>query len=185
MQFVVEIVVRGIDYPSFRRIYYSEEFNQDVAQAVKLKERGQLEHVTLPDGTERRRVRVVPRVSLPAPVQKILNGQEISYEEITVFDPATRSSTFAVESSAGETVKVTGVARFFEENGGVRLRFEGEAKVKVFGIGGFAERYIVGEVRSRYEVVARLLQKFVDDGRDVKTTPLVEPSPASTPPSTP
>jgi len=34
MQFVVEIVVRGIDYPSFRRIYYSDEFNQDVAQAV-------------------------------------------------------------------------------------------------------------------------------------------------------
>jgi len=178
MQFVVEIVVRGIEYPTFRRVYYSEEFNQEVAQAVKLKERGQLEHVTQPDGKERRRVRVVPRVSLPAAVQKLLNGQEISYEEITVFDPATRTATFEVINPAGETVQVTGVARFFEENGGVRLRFEGEAKVKVFGIGGMAERYIVNEVRSRYEVVARLMQKFVDDGRDVKTTPLVERSSA-------
>jgi Protein of unknown function (DUF2505) len=178
MKFVVEIVVRGIDYPSFRRIYYSEEFNGEVAQAVKLKERVQLEHVTQPDGKERRRVRVIPRVSLPAAVQKLLNGQPISYEEITVFDPATRSATFVVENPAGETVQVTGLARFVEENGGVRLHFEGEAQVKVFGIGGIAERYIVNEVRSRYEVVARLMQQFVDDGRDLKTTPLVERSSA-------
>ena len=47
-------------------------------------------------------------------------------------------------------------------------------RVKVFGIGGLAERYIVNEVRSRYEVVARLMQKFVDDGRGQKTTPLIE-----------
>ena len=45
MQFAVEIVVRGIDYPTFRRVYYSEEFNQQVAQAIKLKERFQVEHV--------------------------------------------------------------------------------------------------------------------------------------------
>jgi hypothetical protein len=178
MQFVVEIVVRGIDYPSFRRVYYSEEFNEEVAQAVKLKERSQLEHVVQPDGKERRRVRVLPNISLPAAVQKILNGEPISYEEITVFDPTTRSATFMIESNAGEVVQVTGNARFFEENGGVRLRFEGDAKVKVFGIGGMAERYIVGEVRSRYEVVARLMQKFVDDGRGSKTTPLVERSSA-------
>jgi hypothetical protein len=111
-------------------------------------------------------------------MQKLLNGQPISYEEITVFDPATRSSSFEVESSAGDKIQVTGTARFFEENGGVRLRFEGDAAVKVFGIGGIAERYIVNEVRSRYDVVATLLQKFVDDGRDAKTTPLVERSSA-------
>jgi Protein of unknown function (DUF2505) len=174
MQFVVEIVVRGIDYPTFRRVYYSAEFNDDVAQAAKLKERGQLEHVTLPDGRERRRVRVVPRVALPGPVQKILNGETISYEETTVFDPATRSATFSLESTAADAVQVTGVARFLEEDGGVRLRFEGEAKVKVFGVGGLAERYIVGEVRSRYEIVARLMQQFVDEGRDRTTTPLVD-----------
>ena len=174
MQFVVEIVVRGIDYPTFRRVYYSEEFNQDVAEAARLKERGQLEHVVLPDGKERRRVRVVPRVAVPAAVQKMLNGQPISYEETTVFDPVTRSATFSVESPAAEKVQVTGVARFLEEEGGVRLRFDGEAKVKVFGIGGIAERYIVNEVRSRYQVVERLMQKFVDDGRGQKTTPLIE-----------
>jgi hypothetical protein len=174
MKFAVEIVVRGIDYPSFRRIYYSEEFNRDVAEAVKLQERTQVEHVTLPDGRERRRVHIVPRATLPAPFLKLLNGQQITYDETTIFNPATRSATFSVESPAGETIAVTGVAQFIEEAGAVRLQFDGEAKVKVFGVGGLIERYIIGEVKSRYEHIERLLQKFVDEGRDKATTPLVE-----------
>jgi Protein of unknown function (DUF2505) len=174
MKFSVEIVARGIDYPSFRKIYYSEEFNHEVAEAVKLKERVQLEHVTLPDGREKRRVRVVPRATLPAPFLKLLNGREISYEEITVFNPATRSSSFVVENPAGETIQVSGEAKFLEEPEGVRVVFEGEAKVKMFGVGGLIERYIVGEVKARYEHIERLLQAFVNDGRAQKLTPLVE-----------
>jgi hypothetical protein len=176
MKFAVEILARGIDYPSFRRVYYSEEFNQQVAQAAKLKERSQIEHVTLPDGKERRRVHIVPRVSLPGPVQSLLNGQPLSYEETTVFDPTTRSATFAIASSAGDTVQVTGIARFLEEPGGVRLVFDGEAKVKVFGIGGVAERYIVGEVKERYAIIQRLMQEFIDQGKAAKTTPLSDRS---------
>jgi hypothetical protein len=180
MQFAVEIVVRGIDYPTFRRVYYSEEFNQQVAQAIKLKERFQVEHVVLPDGKERRRVHVVPRATIPVPVQKILNGSEIAYEETTVFDPKTRSSTFSVVSSAGDRVAVTGLAQFIEESNGVRLVFQGEATVKVFGVGGIAEKYIVGEVKGRYEVIGRLLQEFVDAGNVSKVTPLSERPASST-----
>jgi hypothetical protein len=172
MKFAVEIVARGIDYPSFRRVYYSEEFNQSVAAAAKLKERFQKEHVVLPDGKERRLVHIVPRAQIPAPVAKILNGQTISYEETTVFDPTTRSATFSITSVAGDTVQVGGIAQFIEEPGGVRVRFEGEAKVKVFGIGGIAERYIVNEVKERYEIIQRMMQEFIDQGRIHKTTPL-------------
>jgi hypothetical protein len=174
MKFAVEIVVRGIDYPTFRRVYYSEEFNAQVALAAKLKERFQIEHVVLPDGKEKRRVHVVPRAKVPLAVQKLLNGKEISYEETTVFDPKTRSATFAVLSPAGETVQVTGVARFLEEPGAVRLAFDGDATVKVFAIGGMAERYIINEVKSRYDVVAELFQKFIDEGNLSKVTPLSE-----------
>jgi hypothetical protein len=174
MKFAVEIVVRGIDYPSFRRIYYSEEFNRELAEAVKIQERTQIEHVTLPDGRERRLVHIVPKASLPAPFLKLLNGQQITYDETTIFNPATRSASFSISSPAGDVIAVTGEAKFIEESGSVRLRFDGEAKVKVFGVGGLIERYIIGEVKSRYEHVERLLQQFVDDGRDKTTTPLVE-----------
>jgi hypothetical protein len=172
MKFAVEIVARGIDYPRFRQVYYSEEFNRDVASAVKLKERTQEEYVKLPDGRERRRVRVVPRANLPASFQKLLNGKPLSYEETTVFDPTTRSATFAIESAAGETVQVTGLAQFIEEPGGMRVRFDGEARVKIFGLGALAERFIVSEVKGRYDVIQRLLQKFIDEGRAHTVTPL-------------
>src|SRR5258708_18219842 len=172
MKFAVEIVARGIDYPRFRQVYYSEEFNRDVAVAVKLKERTQIEYVKLPDGKERRKVRVVPRIQPPAAIQKLLNGRPLHYEETTVFDPATRSASFDVESAAGETLQVTGLVRFVEEPGGMRLRFEGEARVKGFGLGALAQRYIVGEVKGRYEVIQTLLQKFIDEGRASAVTPL-------------
>jgi Protein of unknown function (DUF2505) len=172
MKFAVEIAARGIDFPSFRRVYYSEEFNQEVAEAVKLKERSQQEFVVLPDGKERRRVHVVPNVNLPGVILKLLDGKPISYDEITVFDPASRSASFEVESIATDTISVTGLVRFVEEGGNVKVIFDGEAKVKVFGVGGMIERYIVGEVKGRYEHVQRLLQQFIDQGRVQKTTPL-------------
>jgi hypothetical protein len=171
MKFVVEIMTRGVDYPRFRRAYHSEEFNQEVAAAANLKERSLREFVTDPDGKERRRVLVVPRVNLPAAFEKLLNGRPISYEEVTVYDPATRSASFAIESPAGDRVSVTGQARFTDVPEGVRLCFEGAAEVKAFGVGGLIERYIVREVKTRYELVERLLQRFVDDGRDRTSMP--------------
>jgi hypothetical protein len=171
MKFVVEIITRGVDYPRFRRAYHSEAFNQEVAAAANLREPSVQEFVTDPDGKERRRVRIVPHVSLPSALEKILSGRPISYEEITVFNPATRSATFTIESTAGDKVSVTGEARFTEEPSGVRLRFEGKAEVKAFGFGGIAERYLVREVKARYELVERLLQRFVDEGRDQGATP--------------
>jgi hypothetical protein len=167
VKFDVQIAVRGIDYQRFREIYYSEELNQAVATEAKLKERTILEVGKLPDGKEKRRTRIVPNVNLPGPLQGLLNGQPLSYEETTVFDPKTRTATFEIQSPATDKVHVKGTARYLEEPGGMRVVFDGEATVKVFGIGGLAERYIVGEVRSRYEIVSRLMQQFVDERRSV------------------
>jgi hypothetical protein len=172
MKFAVEIVARGIDFPRFRQVYYSEEFNADVAEAAKLQERSQQEFTKLPDGKEKRRVRVVPRANLPASLQKLLNGRPLFYEETTIFDPKTRSASFSIESAAGDTIHVTGVIRFIEEPSGVRVHFEGEARVKIFGVGALVERYIVGEVKGRYDIIQTLLQKFVDEGRAAAVTPL-------------
>src|SRR5271165_2871113 len=98
MKFAVDIMTRGVDYPRFRRVYHSEEFNREVALAAKLKERTLLEHVKLADGKERRRVHLVPHIALPGAIQKLFQGQPFSYDEVTVFDPQTRSATFAIET---------------------------------------------------------------------------------------
>jgi hypothetical protein len=165
MKFVVEIVTQGVDYPRFRRAYHSEEFNQQVAKEANV-ERTLQEFVTLPDGKERRRVLVVPRIAaLPGAFQTLLNGSPVRYEEITVFNPATRTASFAVESPAGDKLNVTGEARFLDADGGVRLRFEGHVEVRLFGLGTLVERFVVREVTARYALIERLLQKFVDERR--------------------
>jgi hypothetical protein len=178
MKFAIEIAARGIDFPNFRRVYYSEEFNQQVAEAVKLKERVQVDFKTLPDGKEQRRVHVVPRVQLPGPVQKLLNGQPLSYDEVTTFDPPTRTTNFHVEGMAGDKINVSGVIRFVEDANTVKLFFDGEVKANIFGVGGIVERFVVSEVKERYEHVQRLLQEFIDSGRVAKTTPLSQRPPS-------
>src|SRR5271166_2588012 len=132
MEFAVEIVTQGVDYARFRRVYNSEEFNREVAHAAKLKERTLVEYVKLPDGKEQKRVRIVPNLTLPGAVQKLFPGGEFNYDEVTVLDPVSRTATYANETRAGDTIQVTGLARYLEEGNGVRLRFEGQAKVKVF-----------------------------------------------------
>jgi hypothetical protein len=162
MKFSVEILGRGTTLEQIRKIYFSQAFDDAVAKAADLIERKQREHSLQPDGTEKTRTRVVPRVALPAAIQKLLNGRVVSYDEVVEFDPATQRARFSIRSLAGKTVQVNGEIRFIEELGNVRLRFDGEARIHVFGVGGMLERYIVGEVTSRYSRAQRVLQSFID-----------------------
>jgi hypothetical protein len=173
MNFSVEIVTHGVDYTRFRRAYNSEQFNREVAKAANLQERTLLEHVKEPDGKERKRIRIVPHISLPAAVQKLFPNGQFSYDEVTVLDTQARTATYAIETPIGDKIQVTGRARYLEEGGGVRLVFEGEAKVKIFGVGSLVERYLVGEVTARYKLVEGLLQTFINEGRDVSLTPSI------------
>lgn len=165
MKFDLEIYARGIDYDRFAVVYFSDELNQEIVKAVNLKERVMVERAQLPSGHERMRVRVVPHVGLPRPIEKLLDGSQISYDEITVFDSVGRRATLSIESPAGETVQVQGDIQLAADAQGVRLRFAGEARVKVFGIGGLIERFMVAEIKRRYGVVEKVFQRFVDEGR--------------------
>ena len=63
---------------------------------------------------------------------------------------------------AGRTVQVNGTIHFLEEGDDVRLRFDGYAQIKVFGVGRMLERYLIGEVTTRYGQAQAVLQRFVD-----------------------
>ena len=162
MEFSVELFARGATFDQVSDLYFSPAFNEAVARAANLVERTQRERTLNADGTERTRIRIVPRVALPSPILKLLKGQTIHYDEITVFDPKARRATLTIRSIAGRTVQVNGNIDFIEEPSGVRLRFAGEALVKVFGLGSMIERYLVSEVTSRYSLVQPVLQRFVD-----------------------
>lgn len=162
MQFSVELFAKGATFDRVRDLYFSPEFDAAVAQAANLVSRKQTERTVNIDGTERTRIRIVPRVALPAPILKLLKGQPIHYDEITVFDPKARRATLSIRSIAGKAVQVNGAVDFIEEPAGVRLRFAGDAHVKIFGLGSMIERYLVSEVKTRYSQVEPVLQRFVD-----------------------
>lgn len=164
MHFNVELFAKNATFDRVRELYFSPAFDDAVAQAANLLERKQRERTVNPDGTERMRIRIVPRVALPSAIQKLLKGQAIHYDEITVFDPKARRATLSIRSIAGRSVQVNGTVDFIEERGGVRLRFDGDAQVKIFGVGSMIERYLVSEVKARYGAVEPVLQRFVDAG---------------------
>jgi hypothetical protein len=174
MKFTVEMVARRVEFERLTQVYFSEAFNQAVTPAANLRIRELLEEKILDDGKEYRKVRYAPRVDLPGPIRKFAGGDEIEqlidYCEITVFNRAARTATLEIESVAGETIQVFGNVRFIEEGDGVRMKFDGEAKVKIFGIGKVIERFIVSEVKKRYALVERFLQTYLDEGRD-RTAP--------------
>ena len=163
MKFSVEIAGCGADLERVREIYFSEAFGDAVAQAAGLLERKQSEHAVLQGGIERTRTRVVPRLALPSSVQKLLRGQVVRYDEVVEYDPSTRQARFSIRSLAGKRVQVNGTIHFLQDGSGVRLRFDGEAKIAVFGLGTMLERYLVGEVTTRYARAQDVLQRFIDE----------------------
>jgi hypothetical protein len=166
MRFTVEMMTRGVDYARYRRAYFSEAFDRYVVDAANLLERTLLEQVTLPDGKERRRMRIVPRIELPSLLLQIMRGHRVQYEEVMLFDPLTRSAQLEVHTVAGDRVQVRADAQFIEQPEGVLMRIQCDAQVKLFAVGGAIERHLASEVTQRYALVERALQRFLDEGRD-------------------
>ena len=163
----VTIRTRGVSFERCRTAYFSEAFNQEVMPVTGLSAREVVESSTLPGEREYRRVRMVPKVHLPRPVLRLLEGHEIAYYEVTTYDPAAQTAELHIESEAGEVVQVAGVVSFTESGAEVVTRFRGEAKVAVFGVGRLIEKLIVSEVTKRYARVEQLLQEYLDAGRDL------------------
>lgn len=162
MQFTVELFAKGATFERVRDVYFSPAFNAAVAAAADLVERKERLRTQNADGTESTRIRIVPRVKVPGPIEKLIKGQTIYYDEVTVFDPSARRADFSIRSFAGKTVQVNGAIDFIEEPSGVRICFAGDARVKVFALGSMIERYLVSEVTTRYRKVEPVLQRFVD-----------------------
>jgi hypothetical protein len=165
VKLAMEMRTENVDFARYHAVYFSEEFNLLAMGAAKLKRREMRRQETLPDGRESRSVRMVPDVALPGVIAKLTAGRDIEYRENTVFDPKTRTARIDIKSIAGDLVKVGGDVRFVEERGGITLHFDGEVRIRVFGIGGLIEKFIVAQVRERYAAVSKVLQQYLDDDR--------------------
>ena len=87
-RFTVEVMTHGVSYPELAQAYVSEEFNELVKRANRLRERALIEAELLADGRQRKRVRIVPEVQLPASLPRLLGDHTIWYDEVTIYDDA-------------------------------------------------------------------------------------------------
>ena len=134
-----------------------------IAACTERFERRLVEENTLADGRVQRRVRMVPNVQLPAALKKLIGDHEISYDEVSTFDPAKNEVEYFIDSKAKERVAVQGTIRFLASAGGVRRVIDGEVKAKVFGLGSVIEKLVESEVTKSYENIARIMQRYLDE----------------------
>lgn len=93
------------------------------------------------DGKRRRRMRVIPKLDIPAPVAKLL-GPKLGYEEEGVFDLTKEEWTHAERLSVlSDRIRLGGRMRA-EPLGEDRCRRVSElwTKAKILGLGGMVER---------------------------------------------
>lgn len=180
MRFSFQVFTQRVDYLRYAQAYLDEAFDALVRETTGIRERTLLQQHVLPDGREHKRVRVVPELHVPAMFAHLAAGKALHYDEITLYDPATRTAEVCIETPAGHLLAVTGLARCSEQDGGVLLRFDGEVLVRVPGLGTLAERLIVAEVERRHREVAALLQSYLD-GNAVHTAKSETSEPGAAP----
>jgi hypothetical protein len=86
-----------------------------------------------------------------------------------VVDPAARHAHSSIQTPVGDVFQVSADTYFSDVPDGVRTRIELQVKVKMFGVGGIAEKFVCHETQKRYAIVERELQRYVDENRDQTT----------------
>jgi hypothetical protein len=140
---------------------FDPALEKSVAVATNLKE-----FVVTPkdDGaTLRRSVRVTPDIELPGPLKKLVGGA-IGYNEIDIVPkngPMEYKWDVTPDALPGK-IHIGGVFRV-EPTGANRCRrtIAGEVTVKVFGLGGLAEKFIISQLEETYGVVAQEQDRWI------------------------
>ena len=98
----------------FVAVYFSEHFNNEVAAVSGLRTRRLVSEQLHPDGRRERRVRMHPHVTLPAAIRRFASEDQIHYDEVSTYEPATQTVRFFIDSAANDRVSFRGTIRFVD-----------------------------------------------------------------------
>ena len=165
MKFRVEHTFRDVSLADYEELYFDEPFGIALCKAVKL--RRTLEKRELKNGRMVRIVRVGPDRDIPPTVAKILGTSRIEYTEHVDYRMGSFHGTWKTVSSVfTEKVDAHGTFGFAEKDEAVVRVVEGSVDVKIFGLGGVLERFIVADVERSYNDAAHFTQRWIDsDGK--------------------
>ncbi len=161
MRFKVEHTFRGIDLPAYEKLYFDEPFNVELCRATRL-ERTLVKLETKGKKIERV-VRVAPEREVPAPVAKVLGASKLEYEEHLTYELGTYVVRWHTEPAIlRDRILSSGTFTFQARPGGVARIVDGTVEVKIFGVGGIVERFVVADVEKSYQRAADFTQRWID-----------------------
>lgn len=167
MKFEASHTFRGITLADYEKLYFDEPFNIALCKALNL-DRSVIKREE--KGTHlSRAVKVAPRDrEIPGPVQKVMGTSRIEYTEHVEYDFGTYKGTWkSVSSVMTDKVESSGTFRLEQTPDGVKRVIGGEIKVKVFGVGGVIERFIVADIEKSYEQAAEFTRRWIASGGKV------------------
>lgn len=160
MHFVASHTFRVPSPGALAELYFDEPFNEALCANGKL--RRELLSLQREGDLLRRAVRVEPERTLPASAAKWLGAERFGYVEHMAFDFAALHGTWRIEPALlGEKIHSSGTLSFVATPDGAQRKVEGEFKVKVFGLGGTIERFVVGDVEKSYDEAAAFTARYL------------------------
>ncbi len=160
MKFRAEHVFNNITVAEYEALYFDEVFNEALCKAVKL-ERKVIKR-DLVNGQLTRILRISPDREIPGPMRKVIGADRIEYTEYIEYKWGSHQAIWRTESSIlPDKVDARGTLGFEARGNGVVRWVEGEVKVKVFGVGGLVERFVVADVEKGYDNAAGFTHKWL------------------------
>lgn len=164
MKFQVEHRFDGLSVAEYEKIYFDEAFNESLCKTVGLTRT----LVSLDDDGKRIRrvVRVAPDREVPAPVAKVVGSNKLEYTETVEYVWGSGRGTWTTTPQVmADKVKSSGDFRFAASGSGVTRTVGGEIEVKIFGLGGLVEKFIVADVEKSYDKAAEFTRSWLSSKR--------------------
>ncbi|MEO8839944.1 MAG: DUF2505 family protein [Kofleriaceae bacterium] len=160
MHVTIEHVFAGIQPASYEALYFDEAFNESLGRHLRMGRK----LVRLDRSPERivRHVRYEPAQAPGSEAKQAFGSSRASFLEELDYDPRERRGAWrTVPNMFPERVKNTGTIAFLDDGAGTKRVVEGDAIVRLFGLGGRVEKIIVGEIVKNYEASAAFTRDWL------------------------
>ena len=168
MHFTVADVIAGVSAAQFEPLFFAEDVNIALCAALGM-ERTLLEH-RQEAGCLHRRVTIRPERDIPAALRPVLRQVRVEYTEEMVWRHGSgRGDWRIVPNIFTDKVTAAGSVRFLDHPEGTERVVEGDVTVRMLGLGGIAERFIVEDIERSFHEAARLTVGMLPKGLAART----------------
>jgi hypothetical protein len=152
------------DAPAFWKVFFDEEYNVDLYDHIKVKERKMLVF-TETDETIHFEVKIMPMRDLPGIIKKIVGG-DLGYIEKTTYYKGKDYMDVNIEPNLlKERTKIA--AKYTVKAlapGKIRRSFEGDLSVDLPIVGKKVEATILEDVKRSYDIAAEVTTRWLKKG---------------------